>query len=766
MRDFDLPVDIPKKSELMQQQRLWVILLTVLGFFAFILFLLSIQLGVVLSEGARQLPDIRILENYHPNQSTQLFDRDNNLIANIHGDEDRVVVPLAQISPNIQRAVMAIEDNRFYQHNGVDVKGTARALATNCTGGDVQGGSTITQQLVKNLFLSPERSYGRKIAEAVLALRVERHYKKDKIMEMYLNQVYWGNHAYGIEKAARRYFRVPASELTVAQASLLAGLLKAPEGLSPYVYAKAARQRQLAVIAKMVEHGYITQQQAREARLAKWDLKGQEEKASKYPFFVAHVIQELMSRYGEDVVRRGGLKVYTTLTPVAQEAAEKALIKRVNELPKSSHVSNGALAAIDVNSAEIVALVGGVDFAKSQYNNATQARRAAGSQFKPFVYLTGLRLGVITPESPITDRPIHFSTGSGTWSPKNWDGRYMGAMTVRRALVLSRNTTTVQVGMKVGIDEVIKTARLAGITSPIEPNFASLLGASGIPPLEMATAFATFAREGVRMFPTAIRRVENVAGEALTIEKPIPEQVLNPDSVAQLNSILVDAVEVGTGKAARLPNRPVAGKTGTTDKVRDIWFTGYTPDMVATVWMGNEKYVPLRGVFSSDAVKVWHDFAAAYYEANGKPATDFRGVTNTRTSGHGVTLVDLDPAETPNEGAVELRPANPVMPSTVTPSLPAPTQSVSPSATSGLSVNGASSGKKAQSGGAVSPPVKSSGAKVTPPPSAASEPATPTPEPKKRLLQRLLPDKKESSKSESKPATKPTSSVPPVPDPG
>ncbi|MFN8614973.1 MAG: PBP1A family penicillin-binding protein [Vampirovibrionales bacterium] len=763
MRDFDLPVDIPKKSELMRQQRVWVVLLTLLGFMAFILFLLAIQLGVILSEGARQLPDIRVLENYHPNQSTQIFDRDNNLIANIHGDEDRVVVPLNQISPNVPRAVMAIEDNRFYQHNGVDLKGTLRALVSNFSGGEVQGGSTVTQQLVKNLFLSPERSIGRKVAEAVLALRVERHYKKNKIMEMYLNQVYFGNHAYGIEKAARRYFRVPASDLTIGQAALLAGLLKAPEGLSPYQFPKAARKRQLEVLNKMVEYGYITPQQAKLARQEAWNLKGKEEKASKYPFYVAHVIQELMNRYGEDVVRRGGLKVYTALNPIAQQAAEKALTNQVKGLPPYTHVTNGALVAIDVDSAEIIALVGGVDFEKSQYNNATQARRAAGSQFKPFVYLTGLRLGAITPDTPIVDRPLRFGSGSGAWSPKNWDNRYMGAMTIRQALVLSRNTTTVQVGMKVGIEEVIKTARLAGITSPIEPHFASLLGAGGIPPLEMATAFATFAREGVRMFPTAIRRVENVAGEALAIERPIPEQVLNPDAVAQLNSILVDAVEKGTGKAARLSHRTVAGKTGTTDKVRDIWFTGYTPDLVGTVWMGNEKYVPLKGVFSSNAAKVWHDFAEAYYQEFNTPAREFRGVSNTRTNASGVTMIDLEPEITdPDEGNVtstqpssEPTPPLPTMPSTSGSEKPSPS---SPAASSGTST--LPTGAPNKTVAPAKPQPKATPAKES---TTASSPLRSLPTP--------------SSNGASKPATKPITANPkplpvapkpsaPIPEPG
>ena len=241
----------------MTQKRLFLLISgSLFGVVAFLLFIVSINLGLVLSKGVSALPDIRMLETYYPNQSTRIFDRYNNLIANIHGDEDRIVVPLSQISPHIQHAVMATEDTRFYHHHGVDLKGTSRAIFSNARGGNVQGGSTITQQLVKNLFLTSERSYTRKLVEAMLAMRVEQHYSKQKIMEMYLNQVYWGNQSYGIEKAARRYFKKPASDLTIAESALLAGLLKAPEGLSPFAYPKAARLRQIEVLGKLYRYGY------------------------------------------------------------------------------------------------------------------------------------------------------------------------------------------------------------------------------------------------------------------------------------------------------------------------------------------------------------------------------------------------------------------------------------------------------------------------------------------------------------------------------
>jgi penicillin-binding protein 1A len=621
-----LPVDIPNRTEMVQGRVGFAVAVTLMGIVVFLLFLLSVNLGFIFAKSAAALPDIRLLENWRPSESTRIFDRYGNLIANIHGDEDRVVVSLRDISPHMPRAVMAIEDNRFYQHSGVDVRGTFRAIAQNLKGGDMQGGSTLTQQLVKNLFLSPERALTRKIAEAVLALRVEKHYDKNRILELYLNQVYFGHQAYGIEKAARRYFKKPASELTIAESAQLAGLLKAPEGLSPYIYPKAARKRQLEVLGAMEHYGYISHKQYLDAKAEPLHLNHQGPKSSLYPYYVTYVIQELVREFGEDAVRRGGLKVTTTLDQEVQQAAEDALNNEVKRLPPGTGVNQGALVAIDVPSGDLIALVGGLDFEKSQFNNATQARRAAGSTFKPIVYLTGFRLGVITPESPISDRPVSY----GSWRPKNWDGRFMGGMNIRRALTLSRNTPTVQIGMKVGIDEILKTATAAGITSRIEPNSSSLLGSSGISPYEMATVYSTFARNGARMTPRAIVRVEEARGKAVTLQPRKREQMFDPAYIAMLNSILVDVVEKGTGKNAMLDDRQVAGKTGTTDQVRDIWFSGFTSDMTCVVWMGNQGYRPLHGVFSSNAAKVWHTFAKSYYEIHASPSLPVAGVETAR----------------------------------------------------------------------------------------------------------------------------------------
>jgi penicillin-binding protein 1A len=621
-RQYELPVDIRRKSEVVQDRLGLIILLFVGAVFTFLLFLLSVNLGYKLAIAAAELPNVTLLKDWRPYESTRIYDRNGTLIANIHGDEDRVVVPLKEISPYIQRAVMAIEDNRFYQHNGVDIRGTLRAASANFRGDDVQGGSTLTQQLVKNLFLSPERSVTRKLAEALLAMRVERHYDKNTILELYLNQVYWGNQSYGIEKAARRYFKKAARDLTISESALLAGLLKAPEGLSPYSYPEAARRRQLEVLNSMVTFGYITDKQRDLAALEKVELNRRTPKPSKHPYFIQFVIQELEKQFGQSAVRQGGLKVYTTMDEPVQDLAEKSLYDEMDKIAYSG-VKEGAFIVEDLPTGQIVALVGGRDFEKNQFNHATQQHRAIGSTFKPLVYLTAFRLGLITPETPIVDSPVCFNNGYSNWCPHNWDGKFMGAMDIRKALTLSRNTPTVKLGLKMGIDPVIETARAAGIDSPIDRNFSSLLGSAGISPYEVVTAYSTIARSGVYMHPQVILRVEDSRGREIPLEKPQSERRFEAQPVNNLISILQDVVEKGTGKNAIIPGRPVAGKTGTTDEMRDIWFTGFTSDMVATVWMGNDQYVPLHGVFSSNSAMVWGNFAREYYKMNPTPVAEF-----------------------------------------------------------------------------------------------------------------------------------------------
>lgn len=618
----DLPVDLSLKLEVTQKRQRFLTQMGLLGLVVVFLFMLSVNIGFLMAKTVAQLPNVSQLHHWKPNETSRIYDRNGALIANISGDEDRIIMPITRISPYLPRAIMAIEDNRFYHHGGVDFKGTLRAIASNVKGGDVQGGSTLTQQLVKNLYLTPERSLGRKLAEALLALRIEKVYDKTRILELYLNIVYWGNHAYGAEKAARVYFNKSCENLTIAEATLLAGLLKAPEGLNPYVYKTAAIARQRIVLSAMKTHGFITEAQYQQA-LAEKLIFHSSKRVYQFPFFVDYVVNELSHSLGDDLVRRGGLQVTTSLDQSIQEAAETAVKTAMSKTPQRSQVNQAALISIDVKENTIVAMVGGSDYSKSQFNIATMAKRAPGSTFKPFVYLTGFRLGILTPDSIISDRPLVYRMGATVWRPKNYDGMFLGPLKIRNALAKSRNTTTIQVGQRVGVKAVVETAKLAGITSKIDENFASLLGSSGVSPLEMATAYATFARNGLYKKPTVLLRLQNNQGQALIIPPAPQRQTLAPWAAAMINSALQTVVQVGTGKPAQLANRWVAGKTGTTDQTRDIWFAGYTPDMVAVVWMGNSNNRPLQGVFSSNCVRLWAEYAKQYYALHPVPPTPF-----------------------------------------------------------------------------------------------------------------------------------------------
>lgn len=625
IEDFSI-IDKKTESELERHKLNRLAISIIIAVLSFTTLVLSANIALSMVEISKQFPDIELIKEFKPDQTTLIYDINDKLVANIHGDEDRVLVSLKQVSPLLKYAVISIEDNRFYDHKGVDLVGTMRAAANNFTGKDdssTQGGSTITQQFVKNSFLSPERSIKRKLVEAILAVRVERLYSKEQILEMYLNQVYWGNLSYGVQKASKRYFKKSAKDLNLAEASLLAGLLKAPEGYSPYTNLKGAKKRQKQVLERMAYYGYITQRQRRLAEKEPVKLASRTQSYSKYPYFVDFIAYKLRNTYGDEAVRRGGFKVYTTLDPEVQEIAEKTINEGVKTLSKSTGVKQGALVSINVDNGYVQALVGGVNFKKSNYNRAVYARRPAGSSFKPVVYLSAFRRGFINSESPIVDAPISFNTGWNIWSPHNWDGKYMGKMTVRQALSLSRNTTTVRVGLKVGLDTIIHTARLLGFRGPINKDFSIVLGSAGVTPLEMATIYSTFARDGAYVEPIAIRRIEDSKGNIIEVNYPTPVQVVSTNFVAELNSILVDVVDKGTGKAAKLPGRVVAGKTGTTDEVKDIWFTGFTPDVVTSIWMGNDQNLPLHGVFSSNCAELWGIFSKEYYKLKGTAPRSF-----------------------------------------------------------------------------------------------------------------------------------------------
>ncbi len=578
------------------------------------------------------LPDVTIVERYEPIEAIQLYDKNDKLICTVEGDEDRRVVPLNQISTQMQQAMLAAEDHHFYEHHGVNFPSIFRAMLANFQAHKVvEGGSTITQQLVKNLFFTDggnaARTYDRKVKEAYLAYQVETRYPKERILQMYLNQVYFGNNAYGIERAASRYFDKSAATLDLAQAAFLAGVVKAPSELGNPTNRAAAITRQHEIIDKMYEYGYITAQQAAKASKEKLVFRQGSNPLQKYPYYVSYVLELLHDRFSQSEMRRQGLRVYTNLDPVAEDLAEKTLNEAIpKHTPKG--VSQAALVSVNVPDGAVIAMVGGVgDYWKHQFNRATNPH-TAGSSFKPYVYLTALIQGVMNPDTLIEDTPlvVHQPWGLPDYAPKNFDGKFYGKIPMRTALALSRNVCSVRVMQKVGVDNVIETAREAGITTKLEPNLSLALGSSAVTPFDQAGAYATFARMGVTIKPQVLRRIENNRGQVIEVFEPKVDRAFQVEPVARLVDMMQGAVQHGTGTAAKLPDRPVAGKTGTADAGKDIWFCGYTPDLVTVVWGGNDENKPIPGthVTGGDVMaKIWKTYMVAYYDTHPTPAGEF-----------------------------------------------------------------------------------------------------------------------------------------------
>ncbi|GAB4277055.1 MAG: penicillin-binding protein 1A [Oscillatoriaceae cyanobacterium] len=564
----------------------------------------------------RNLPDVRVLRNYVPTETTHIYDINGKLLTSLHDEANREIVPLDKISPNLKRAVLAIEDSHFYQHYGINPGGVMRALLVNLErGGTVEGASTLTMQLVKNLFLSPERALSRKAAEAVLSIRLEQIFGKDDIFELYLNQVYWGHNLYGVETAARSYFNKSASELTLAEGAMMAGIIQAPEDYSPFVSYTTAKQRQALVLNRMRDLKWITPQEAEAAKKQPLMVgKITSFPGSQLPYVTEAVVQELNQRFGREAVLKGGMRVQTTIDMNFQRMAEKTVRRWHQELYNQGTFYDAkqgqiALVAVDPRTHFVKAMVGGADFEQSQFNRAIQARRQPGSAFKPFVYYTAFASGKFSPESTVMDTPVSYRDGTSYYSPMNYGGGFSGAMTVRRALELSANVPAVKIGQAVGLSKVIEVCRLLGIKSPMQPVISLPLGAVDLTPMEMAGAYATFANNGWHSDTTFIVQVTDSSGNMLLDNTPKPRLILNSWAAASLNSVLQGVISQGTATRARI-GRPAAGKTGTTSSERDIWFVGYTPQLAAAVWVGNDDYTPLaRGSTGGTVVApIWQDF--------------------------------------------------------------------------------------------------------------------------------------------------------------
>jgi penicillin-binding protein 1A len=560
----------------------------------------------------RNLPDVRVLRNYIPSETSYIYDINGTLLSSMHDEANRDVVDLNEITPNLKRAALAIEDSYFFTHKGVNPIGIARATIKNMTAGrTVQGGSTITMQLVKNLFLNPEQSINRKVAEAVLSLRLEQVFTKDQILQMYLNQVYWGHNTYGAQTAAKSYFNKSAADLTLGESAMMAGIIAAPETYSPFVDYAAARERQRLVLRRMRELNWITAAEETEARNQPLKL-GQitSFRQSQSPYVTDAVVQELKDRFGKDAVIKGGMRIQTTIDLNFQRMAEESARNSLWRIQGGGvYADQIALAAVDPRTHFVKAMVGGVDYKASQYNRATQAFRQPGSAFKPFVYYAAFASGRWAPDATISDSPVSYPDGDGYYSPQNYDGGFAGAMSIRTALAQSRNIPAIRLGQDVGINRVIEICRTLGIKSPMEPVVSLPLGSVDLTPMEMAGAYATFANGGWQSPTTTIIQVTDSKGNILLDNTPKPQLVLDPWASAAINDTLQSVVTSGTGKGAQI-GRPAAGKTGTTSSERDIWFVGYVPQLSVAVWVGNDDYSPLgRGATGGTFVApAWRSF--------------------------------------------------------------------------------------------------------------------------------------------------------------
>jgi penicillin-binding protein 1A len=581
-----------------------------------VLFAAGAVAGIVASY-SRALPDISRMADFQPSRSTRVYARDGSLLAALY-KQNRVWVPIGRIPQMVRKAFVATEDRNFYLHHGVDFGGIARAAYADYRHDRFQGASTITQQLARALFLSNEVSLSRKVQEALLAIEIERQYTKDEILERYLNLIYFGSGAYGIEAAAHTYFGTDVAKLTVAQAALLAGLPAAPSDYSPYVDLRRAKQRQRHVLERMAASRYITDAEAERETRAPLNLIGERPSGLQsfaFPYFTTYVTSVLEHQFGTKATYEGGLEVNTTLDPRLQRIAAEAVtwgVGRAADEGIGAHQE--ALVALRPSTGEILAMVGGRGFSlKDQFNRAWQARRQPGSSFKIYVYTAAIDNGE-PPTTIVDDTPVSYPMGNGTsWSPTDDDGRFLGAITYRYALAQSRNVAAVRVAEGLGIDRVIQYAKRMGVKEPLEANLSLALGTSVVTPLDQATGFATIANQGVHIEPSGIRIVRDSLGQ-IVLDNRFPQQieVVSAGTAYIVTSMLESVINEGTGYPNAQIGRPAAGKTGTTSDYRDAWFVGFTPDLVAAVWLGNDDYSQMNESYGGNIpARTWARFMKA-----------------------------------------------------------------------------------------------------------------------------------------------------------
>jgi penicillin-binding protein 1A len=629
----------PKKPGKTRKLR-WMIFFVIL-FFLIIPGILAVGTYIYFSY---DLPRLTSVEDYTPKTVTQVFSENGEIIAEFFV-EKRYIIPIEEMPATLIRAFISSEDARFFEHQGIDLLSIFRALIKNIKSMDiVQGGSTITQQITKSLLLSPEKSYTRKIKEAILARRIENSLSKRDILSIYLNQIYLGHRSYGVEAAALTYFGKHASELNLAESALLAGLPKAPSAYSPIRHPLKAQKRQRYVLQRMLQRGYITKGQAKEAADMTLNIVPPENKNIKVaPYFTEYLRQYLENTYGTDLLYGEGLKVYTPLNLLMQKSAQRAVESGLNDFEiregsqKDESRVQGALVAMEPRTGHVKALVGGVKFLENQFNRAIQARRQLGSAFKPIVYAAALDKDYVT-TTIIIDSPLIFKIKSDMefWEPRNYDLEFKGPITLRKALAYSRNIITIKILQDIGIDYVINYAKRLGIDSPLNRDLSLALGSSGISLLEITRAYAVFANQGFKVEPIFITKVTDRNGTVLEENKPRLSQAISPQTSYIMTSLLKSVVEEGTGRKVKALHRPCAGKTGTTNDVRDAWFIGFTPHIIAGTWVGFDDEKPL-GKHETGAVAaspIWLKFMQEVLE--GTPMKTF-------SIPEGIIFVKIDP---------------------------------------------------------------------------------------------------------------------------
>lgn len=575
-----------------------------------------------------------------PPASSQIYDINGKEIANVHAAENRRPVKISQVPKELQNAFVAVEDNRFYEHSGIDPRGIARALYANISGRTVsEGGSTITQQLAKNAYLTQDRTLKRKVQEVFLALQLERQYTKQEILEMYLNQIYFGQGAYGVQAAAQTYFGKNVEDLDLNECAMLAGIPKSPNYYSPLNNLQAAQERKGIVLSQMVKYGYINESVANKTKKEELKLvapSAKKDETTEASYFIDYVTQTLIDKYGADAVYKEGLKIYTTIDMDMQRAAENALKQLPTYRKDDSGIEQpqGAIVSIDPHNGHVKAMVGGRG--TDQFNRATMAVRQPGSAFKPFVFAAALENN-FTPNTVINDAPIDING----WKPQNASGNFSGKVTLRDVAKHSMNVPTVKIAQKIGIDKAIYYAQEMGISTFVldgpqnDRQLATALGGmtKGMSPLEITSAYGTFANKGVHVEPVVIVKVLDRNGKVLEQVEPKQRSVISEASATELTDMLQGVIKSGTGTAANI-GRPAAGKTGTTSDYHDAWFVGYTPDLVTGVWVGNDDNTAMRGVMGGGIpARIWKAYMEKALAET--PAKNFDGSSAYKSSAVG-----------------------------------------------------------------------------------------------------------------------------------